>query len=406
MPHLILFDDEVRHQFLPFTFTRPMCELRVGITTIREKWEAYFGVKASFVTQDYLSQKYPMDFGDDNFVINGAALPSPELYRVISQLDFNEALQQGDEFIAARIDRKQFQKLMDNDEVEEIQGFDLGETPFIRLRNLWDIFKYNDQAIREDYARLTKDRDTQTISATNTVIGDQLFIEEGAEVEASIFNTNAGPIYIGKNAKVLEGSALRGPIAIGDGAVVKMGAKIYGATTIGTQCKVGGEINNSVFLANSNKGHDGYLGNAVIGEWCNLGADSNNSNLKNTYAPVRLWNYPEQDFVNSGEQFIGLFMGDHSKCGINTMFNTGTVVGVFANIFGGGFPPKFIPSFFWGGAEKSTTYVKEKAWEVADAVMVRRQQSFTKEEQAILEIVFDLTEKYRTDQLTASELSN
>ncbi len=372
MTNIILFDDDARENLLPLTYTKPVCELRVGILTIREKWERVLGGKVSFITQDYLSKKYPINITADNIVINGSVLPSERLLHLIKQLNFNEALMQEEELIAARLDESQFHHLMSNEEVDELDGFNVQDTPFIKINFPYDIFLNNKEAIEIDYEMLTKNKTSQPLHESNTVIGDRIFIEPGATVTASILNSETGPIYIGKEATVLEGAMMRGPIALCNNAVIKMGAKIYGATTIGPFSKVGGEVNNCVLTGFSNKGHDGYLGNSVLGEWCNLGADTNNSNLKNNYAEVKLWHYPTERFKLTGETFCGLIMGDHSKCGINTMFNTGTVVGVFANIFGAGFPRNFVPSFAWGGKAGFSSFKIEKAFEIAERVMQRR----------------------------------
>jgi len=397
MLNVILFDNETRDQLLPLTYTRPVCELRIGILRIREKWEQQLGAQVSYITQDYLSEKYPITISDDNLVINGGALPSAPLLRLITQLDNNEALLKNEELIAARLNAKQFERLMHEEEIDELEGFEVGQTPFLKIESLTDIFSLNDRALMEDFLFLTKDRTSQPISETNTVIGNRnnIFLEEGASVEAAILNANSGPIYIGKNATVMEGATIRGGLALCEGATIKMGAKIYGATTVGPSSKVGGEISNVVITGFSNKGHDGYLGNSVLGEWCNLGADTNSSNLKNNYAEVRLWNYEQESFAKTGTQFCGLIMGDHSKCGINTMFNTGTVVGVSANIFGSGFPRNFIPSFAWGGASGFTTYKTEKAFEVAKIVMARRKLEFDEIDQNILTKVFEDSAKFR-----------
>ena len=243
---------------------------------------------------------------------------------------------------------------------------------------------------------ITKNRKSQPIPAgVNTVNQENIFLEEGAKLTFCTLNASTGPIYIGKDAEIMEGCIVRGALAMCDNSVLKLGAKIYGATTIGPHSKVGGEVNNSVLMGYSNKGHDGFLGNSVLGEWCNLGADTNNSNLKNNYAEVRLWDYNTGRFAKTGLQFCGLMMGDHSKCGINTMFNTGTVVGVSANIFGSGFPRNFIPSFSWGGASGFTVYKTNKVFEVANEVMKRRKISFDDIEKRILENVYELTKQYR-----------
>lgn len=398
MANIILFDNEVREQLLPLTFTRPVCELRTGILTIREKWELQLKHPVSYITQDYLAEKYPIDYGSENFVINGGVLPSPQLLRLIQQMGFNEAFLQGDELIAAKLDEKQFEQLIHDEDIQELRGLDLEDTEYQKISRPWDLFAHNGAAIESDFTLLTKGRASQPLSASNRVIGDpsRIFLEEGAQAEGAVFNTQQGPIYLGKNSLVMEGALIRGGFALCEGAVVKMGAKIYGPTTIGPYCRVGGEINNCVLQANSNKGHDGYLGNSVLGEWCNLGADTNSSNLKNNYEEVRLWDYTEDKFTPTGLQFCGLVMGDHSKCAINTMFNTGTVVGVSANVFGPGFQRNFVPSFSWGGPQGMQTYRADKAFETVERVMARRDQEFDVQDRLILLRVFEETAKYRS----------
>ncbi len=396
MENVILFDSDVRDNLLPLTFTRPICELRVGILRIREKWEKWFDAKVSYITQDYLSKKYPIHIEDDNFVINGAALPSEPLCRLITQLEPNEALLKDGELIAARMNRQQFDSLIHEEEIDELAGFELGETPFLKIDFPWELFSLNDQAIREDFRLLTEDRTSQKLSDSNRIIGNgAIFVEEGATVEDATLNTTTGPIYIGREAQIMEGSLIRGPFALCEHATVKMGAKIYGATTIGPHSKVGGEVNNIVLTAYSNKSHDGFLGNAVLGEWCNLGADTNNSNLKNNYSEVKLWHYPSERFHPTNLQFCGLIMGDHAKCGINTMFNTGTVVGVSANIFGAGYPRNFVPSFTWGGPGGMSTFQTSKAFDTAKRMMIRRNIEFDEVESNILKRVFELTAQFR-----------
>jgi UDP-N-acetylglucosamine diphosphorylase/glucosamine-1-phosphate N-acetyltransferase len=311
-------------------------------------------------------------------------------------MDFGEAYLNGEELIAAKLDEKQFERLVSDKDIGELKGFDLAGTDYIKINNLWNIFQKNGKALKEDFKLLTKGRKSAPISPTNRVLGEEnIFIEEGAEVEFAILNATEYPIYIGKDAKILEGCMVRGGLAMGEGAVLKMGTRIYGPTTLGPYCKVGGEVNNCVFQAHSNKGHEGYLGNSVIGEWCNIGADTNSSNLKNNYAEVKLWNYEAERFLQTDTQFCGLIMGDHSKCGINTMFNTGTVVGVSANVFGSGFPRNFIPSFSWGGARGFSTYRTDKAFETIERVFDRRKKTFDVEERLILLRIFEETAKFR-----------
>lgn len=397
MENIILFDNETREHLLPFTYTRPVCEIRVGILTIREKWERWLKGNASYITQDYLSEKYDITIAEKNYIVNGSVLPSDELMDIINSMKNNVALLKNGELIVAKLDKAQFSLLMDDDEIEELDGYEIGDMPLLKIDHLWDIFKINDAAIRSDFDLLTKGRTSQKLSDNNLVIGTgDIFVEEGASVEGAILNTKTGPIYIGKDAEIMEGSAIRGPFALCDGATLKLNAKVYGPTTIGPFCKVGGEVKNSVIFGYSNKSHDGYLGNSVIGEWCNLGADTNNSNLKNNYGDVKVWNYATEQMENSGEQFCGLFLGDHSNCGINTMFNTGTVVGIATNVFGTSFPPKFVPSFSWGGAAGFSDYKTEKVFETAERMMEHRGMELSTMDRVILLKVAEETAKFRS----------
>ena len=386
----ILFDGNVRNQLLPFTFTRPVADIRVGILTIREKWEKYLRFTTTTITEDYLSEKYPMVELERNILINASFIPSENLTKMVEELSENEAIFCDDEPIAF------FSSEGQNVNFESYNITRYSHQDVLRIEHTWDIFSKNHEAIQRDFELLTKGRDSQPIPETSVAFNrDNIFIEEGAKLAFCSLNATDGPIYIGKDAEVMEGALIRGPFALCDHATVKMGAKIYGGTTVGPHSKVGGEVNNSMIFGFSNKGHDGFLGNSVIGEWCNLGADTNNSNLKNNYAEVRLWDYETEGFARTGLQFCGLMMGDHSKCGINTMFNTGTVVGVSANIFGSGFPRNFVPSFSWGGNAGMSTYLTKKAFEVAKVVMSRRNIEFTETDAKILEHVFEMTAKHR-----------
>ena len=386
----ILFDGAVRDQLLPFTYTRPVADIRVGILTIREKWERMLGATTTTITEDYLVDKYPMVELEENVMINGSFIPSENLVAVIKGLKENQAVFYEDEPLAFFASEDQE---VDFDSYDVVQ-YDHNDV--LRIANSWDIFAKNGSAIQRDFELITVERSSQEIPVHTVAINEaQIFIEEGAKLPLCSLNATNGPIYIGKDAEVMEGAMIRGPFALCDNATVKMGAKIYGPTTIGPYSKVGGEVNNSVIMGYSNKGHDGFLGNSVLGEWCNLGADTNNSNLKNNYAEVLLWNYETEGFAPTGLQFCGLMMGDHSKCGINTMFNTGTVVGVNANIFGSGFPTNFVPSFSWGGNAGITTYRTDKAFEVSKIVMARRGIEFTAVDEAILTHVFEESAKWR-----------
>ena len=388
----ILFDGTVRNQLLPFTYTRPVADIRVGILTIREKWEKFLGFTTTTITEDYLAEKFPMVELEENVMINASFLPNEELVGMIKNLSENQAIICDDEMLAFYTTASQEEVDFDTYEVFEV------DCEYTRIEDTEAIFSKNAHAIQEDAQLLREDRESQPIpEGVQCVNPDNIFIEEGAQVLFSTLNASNGPIYIAKDAQIMEGCNVRGPFALCEHATLKMGAKIYGGTTIGPESKVGGEVNNSVIFGFSNKGHDGFLGNSVLGEWCNIGADSNNSNLKNNYAEVRLWNYETENFAKTGLQFCGLMMGDHSKCGINTMFNTGTVVGVSSNIFGGGFPRNFIPSYSWGGNSGFTTYLTKKAFEVAEVVMARRGLEFSDADAAILTHVFEETSKYRKD---------
>ena len=391
---IILFDDESRQSLLPLTHTRPVSEIRIGILRIREKWELYFQGNYSFLTEPFLSKKFQFLPGKENVFINGSILPTSSLVLEIQKLKSGEKLINGDTIIAARMDGS----IDGINSIEQIE-FDKSVnsvSTFTKINFNWDIFSKNEGALNDDFRLITKGRKSLKISETNTVISpENIFLEEGAKVECAILNGSTGFIYIGKNAEIMEGVMIRGPFALCEESQVKMGAKIYGSTTVGPFSKVGGEISNSVIFGYTNKAHDGFLGNSVLGEWCNLGADSNNSNLKNNYSKIKVWNYKDETYINTGLQFCGLIMGDHSKCSINTMFNTGTVVGVSANIFGNGFPPKFVPSFAWGGSEGFITYRLEDALEVAQRVFERRKMDFNLIEKDLFRNLFENTTKYR-----------
>lgn len=388
----ILFDGPARNALLPFTFTRPVADILVGIMTIRHKWEAYLGSTTTTVTEEYLSDKFPMVEMEQNVMINASYLPNPILAEMVSNLEPNQAIFKGDDVIAFYTNDEQ--ESVDFDDYEIIEY----NQEVITIENTWDIFSKNAAAIREDFEFLTEGRKSQPIpKSVNVIAPENVFIEEGAKLEFVTLNATQGPIYIGKNSEIMEGAIIRGPFALCEGAAVKMAAKVYGATTVGSFSRIGGEVKNSIIFSYSNKGHDGFLGDSVLGEWCNIGADTNASNLKNNYEEVKLWSYETESFAKTGLQFCGLMMGDHSKCGINTMFNTGTVIGVSANIFGSGFPRNFIPSFSWGGATGFTTYITKKAFETARLVMSRRNIEFDEKEAAILDYVFEESKKWRKE---------
>lgn len=387
-----LIDQNEWQQLLPLTYTKSIADLRVGILTIREKWEKMLNAKVGIITEDYLQTKYSIEnSSSDVLLINSSVLPNEELIKRIHELKKDESLFSHSKFIAAHttsISKKIEHKLKS----EYL-------SPFLQLNFPWDIFRINAEAIEADFDLITKGRNSAHLSASNTVLShnkDRIFLEEGAKIEATVLNASNGSIYIGKNAEIMEGCLIRGGFSLGESAQLKMGTKIYGATTVGPGCRVGGEVNNSVLMENSNKAHDGFLGNSVVGEWCNLGADTNNSNLKNNYGEVKVFSEQKGELINTGLQFCGLIMGDHSKSGINTMFNTGTIVGVNANIFGGDFPTKHVPSFSWGGKNGFVTFDLEKSFEVSERVLSRRNKTFSENDKSIMRHIFQITEKYRS----------
>ncbi len=386
--NIILFDHS-RENLLPLTFLRPVAEIRSGILTLSEKWKKISNSNVSYITENYLSKKFPLNHTTDNIYIAGNVIGTLKLWEQIKNLKNNQKLVNNNQLIAFRTSDKHDSIESIANQRSEIQNL---QSEIFCINFPYHIFYYNDYAIKEDFKLITSNRQSEKLSTTNTIVGDSslVFLEKGAKVECAMLNTTAGPIYIGTDAEIMEGCMIRGSLALGEHAILKMGTKIYGATTIGTECRAGGEVSNSVMFSYSNKGHDGFLGNSVIAQWCNLGADTNNSNLKNNYGMVDIYNYAEKSYINTGLQFCGLIMGDHSKAGINTMFNTGTVTGVNANIFGAGFPPKYIPSFSWGGFENSAVFKFEKAVELAAEVMKRRKITFDKQEEEILKAVFEL----------------
>ncbi|MDA3780670.1 MAG: GlmU family protein [Bacteroidales bacterium] len=390
----ILFDNDTWNNLLPLTYTRPVAKIRIGILTISEKWEKLLNNKVSYFTKDYLSKKFPIEISNDNILINSSIVPDDNIINEINSLKVNESLIYDNSLLAIRLGKD-----ISNFDYKKIDSYNskIYTKEVFKIDFLWDIFQFNGKAIALDFNIITRDRQSQEISKTNNILGkENIFIEEGAKVEFATINATDAYVYIGKDAEIMEGCVVRGSLALCEHSVLKMAAKIYGPTTIGPYSKAGGEVNNTVITGYSSKAHDGFLGNSVIGEWCNLGADTNNSNLKNNYAEVKLWSYKENSFVSTGLQFCGLIMGDHSKCGINTMFNTGTVIGVNSNIFGEGFPRNFIPSFAWGGAYGFVKFKLKNAFDVAQLVMSRRNKNFDITEQEILEKVYELTAEYRS----------
>ncbi|MEQ8478135.1 GlmU family protein [Fulvivirga sp.] len=388
--NIILFDEpSIRTSLLPLTYTRPVAACRIGIMTIAEKWQKHLGGTVSYLTEDYLTKKFALNKTEDNYYINGALCPDEKLIAAVQKLNVGEGIELNGQLLIARA--KDLEASKENLKLTTFPN------EVTLIDQPWKIFKQNAAQIKSDFKVITKGRTSASITDLHTIVygKENIFIEEGASIKAAILNAESGPIYIGKNAQVHEGAIIKGSFALCEGSHIQMGAKIKGDTTIGPYSKAGGEISNSVIFGYSNKGHDGFIGNTVLGEWCNLGADTNTSNLKNNYDQVKLWSYEKQGFVNTGEQFCGLIMGDHSKSGINTMFNTGTVVGVSANVFGAGFPRNFIPSFSWGGVSGLTTFNIKKADEVAARVLERRNLKYDEIEAGILQHVYEITSPYR-----------
>ncbi|MDX1652922.1 MAG: putative sugar nucleotidyl transferase [Brumimicrobium sp.] len=384
--NIVLLDLDNHLRFAPLSLTRPIGNLRCGMWTNDERWKHYFSdASVSYKTEDYLSDKYPLNQKDDNYWIDACVIPTPELVVEIGKLMKDESLYVNGKFVAFR--GKDFSQ--ENPQKKEIDSF-------LYLDNRWSLYQLNEKVLKADFDYYIKDKTSFGLSPSNTLIGpkENLFIEEGARIECSVVNVASGPVYIGVNAEVMEGSLIRGGLALSEGATLKLGTKIYGPTSIGPYCKVGGEVTNSVFQAYSNKGHDGFVGNSLIGEWCNLGADTNTSNLKNNYSKVRAYDYNTGNMEDTDVQFMGLSMGDHCSSGINTMFNTATVVGVSSTIFGQGFPPKYIPDFSWGGFKKDSVFEFEKALEVAKNMMSRRDRELSDKDIKVLKHLYSERQNY------------
>ncbi|RFC53338.1 putative sugar nucleotidyl transferase [Brumimicrobium aurantiacum] len=378
--NIILHDLSNHLKFAPLSLTRPIGNLRAGLWTNDERWQFYFPeANISFQTEEHISEKFPLVKEEDNVFVNATVVPSPKLIEKIKSLRSGDSLWVNNVFVAYR-----------GAEYEEKESASIELDELIVLENRWDLYQKNDQILRTDFAAYTSGKTSAALSNSNTLIGDtqQLFIEEGATVECAILNVKSGPIYIGKNAEIMEGSVVRGGLAMAESSVLKLSTKVYGATSLGPHCKVGGEVNNVIFQAYSNKGHDGFLGNSLIGEWCNLGADTNSSNLKNNYGNVKTYSYLTRKMELTELMFMGVTMGDHSKTSINTMLNTATVIGVCANLFSAGFPPKFVPDFSWGGEPNPPVYDFDRAVDAANQMMIRRGKAITDGDLKILKHLF------------------
>jgi len=394
MTQYCLFDDLFRNELLPLTFTKPVSELRIGILTIREKWEKYLGIDiCSWKTQDYLSFKFPLQKYSSIVYLSGHVCPTRLLAHQIRNLEPNQGVWYENRIVAVRTTT--IEETFDIKCYPDIDWVHWNEKLTI-LSNSWDLFTFNGEQIQADFELITRGRISEPIpSSCFAQNSENIFIEKGTKITFASLNASTGPIYIGSETEIMEGSLIRGPFVIGEHSVVNMGAKIYGPVTVGPHSKVGGELNTVNIQGFSNKGHDGFLGSSVIGEWCNLGADTNTSNLKNSYVEVKLWNYTASRFLKTGLQFCGLIMGDHSKCGINTMFNAGTVVGIGCNIHGSGYQRNFIPSFSEGGTHGFRVNNLKEVCQTAKKVMARRKQVLTENDIILLSDVFELTKRYR-----------
>ncbi len=392
--HYCLFDDNYRNQLLPLTFTKPVSELRIGILTIREKWEKRLSTSiTSWKTQEYLSFKYPFHQSGETILLNGHVCPNQTVADLVLNLKKNQGIICGERIVALRTEQSGLDFAISD--LPEIEWLESDEKLTI-LSNSWELFTRNSVEIQADFELITQGRTSEPIPKSCYIQGvENIFIEKGAKITFASLNASTGPIYIGSDAEIMEGSLIRGPFVLGEHSTVNMGAKIYGPVSVGPNSKIGGELNTVNIQGFSNKGHDGFLGCSVIGEWCNLGADSNTSNLKNSYVEVKLWNYPTNRFLSTGLQFCGLIMGDHSKCGINAMFNAGTIVGICCNIHGTGYLRNFVPSFSDGGAQRYQLNRLQEVFKTATKVMGRRNLVFTPEDQEILAKVFELTQTYR-----------
>ena len=397
-----IFIDLHWRQLLPLTFAKPVAHLLMGIDSVQSKWERHLGTDIDTLAAKHLQKAFPCSEASDNLVINSAALPSKALVTAIQDLAIGQVLISNGNIIAARLSEPDLRSIRAKfEQNENLAPVDYGksvsfEGDCILIDRASDIFSQNDAVLRQDFEELTQGERTTDFPAHVIASGSDIFIHPEAKLDHCVLNASSGPIYIGANAHIMDGSLIRGPFALGANSTLKMGAKIYGPTSVGEHCKLGGEISNSIINSFSNKGHDGFLGNSVLGSWCNLGADTNTSNLKNNYSKIKVWDYPSGGYQQTNMQFHGLIMGDHAKAGINTMFNTGTVVGMCANVFDGGFPPKFVPSFSWGGKEGSVTFKLEKAFEAAAAMMERRNVDFTETDQEIFRFVSDHDKMYRS----------
>lgn len=391
--NVILFDHTQREALYPIVFTRPVSSIRVGMLSIQQKWESLLNVVVSTLVPDYLSAKFPSKFETEDLYINASVLPSKPLIDEILKLNTNQKLVKGDLLLAFYGEKMKWEKVEKlASKLEAVES----ESVIVNIKNTWDIISLLKPELQSDF-NLVAERFTpaQIPSYTTAIERNNIWVGANVKLGACILNATEGEIVIDDDAEIMDGAMVKGPVYLGKHSCIKMGAKIYGPVSVGEHCKLGGEVCDSILQAYSNKGHDGFLGHSYLGEWCNLGADTNTSNLKNTYEPVRLWNYSTKKFDRTGMQFLGLIMGDHSKTGINTMLNTGTVIGVACNVYGGGFPRNFIPDFSMGSSHKMEKFPLKKVFEMAGAMMQRRKIEFSHSDEEILTSVFEITKEFR-----------
>jgi len=389
--NLILFDDEHRSRFYPLIWTRPLSLLRLGIDTLADKWERLSGLKPSFIVPEYLSERFPFTSSEENFLVNSRLVPNIQLWESLRELPPGTGMMRDGNLLGAHVGTLERGKSLG----KSIQHLIEYPGNLIWLNHLEDFIKNNANQILIDFEDFTKRQSSHSLSATNQVLGDRVYLNGSVKSEYAYFNTETGPIFLDEGVEIMEGAMIRGPVAILAGSVVKMGAKIYGGTSIGPHCVIGGEVKNANILGFSNKGHEGYLGDSMIGEWCNLGADTNNSNMKNNYGLVRLFDYSIGDFRLTDMKFLGVMMGDHVKCGINSTINTGTVFGLGVNWFGPVLSPCFVPDFSWADSGSISEYKLDKLMETAEKAMERRQILFTDLDRKILTRIFEQTKTYR-----------
>jgi len=389
--NLIVFDDEQRNRFYPLSLSRPISSFRLGNQTLLEKWEMISGIKPSYLVPEFLSTLYPLILEKDNYFINSRLVPNLEIWNQIQNLNSGELFFDQGRKLAGRFSNiEEF-----NSSNPRIRSLESSGSTYQWLDHIEDFIRLNSSEIISDFTNLKNRLPSNALSMSNRILGNQLWVGESVKAEFVNINTETGPVIIGDEVLIMEGAMLRGPLSIQKGSVIKMGAKIYGGTSIGPGCTVGGEIKNSILIGNSNKAHEGYLGDSHLGEWCNLGADTNNSNMKNNYKMVKIFDYSENGMRETNVQFLGTTMGDHVKCGINSTLNTGTVLGFGVNWFGPNLSPGFVPDFSWAESGTLVEYKLDKMLETAAKAMSRRNKILSEDEKNMIQEIFNITKPYR-----------